>query len=197
MAKKQLQSAPKSKKKVKRAKRTDIGYINEYGLEITFEEHEEYRQLVNRAKRKSKNIQTKWGTSSYSNFAKPFGRFSTSITDVKSRKEFEFRKQVLQNFNKRDSLKDYSQTAKENIFNILDTMGVNPETTKLQDSSFNVSEVLTIKEIIDKKLSAKQLNLLQDNSNRFLEAGYDGDIDGVNEVLESIGYHTAIVLNNR
>ena len=197
MAKKQLQSAPKPKKKVKRAKRTDIGYINEYGLEITFEEHEEFRQLVNRAKRKSKNIQTKWGTSSYSNFAKPFGRFSTSITDVKSRKEFEFRKQVLQNFNKRDSLKDYSQTAKENIFNILDTMGVNPETTKLQDSSFNVSEVLTLKEVIDKKLTAKQLILLQDNSNRFLEAVYDGDIDGVNEVLESIGYHTAIVLNNR
>ena len=197
MAKKQLQTAPKSKKKVKRAKRTDIGFINEYGLEITFEEQEEYRQLVNRAKRKSKNIQSKWGTSSYSNFAKPFGNFSTSITDVKSRKEFEFRKQVLENFNKRDSLKDYSQTAKENIFNILDTMGVNPETTKLQDSSFNVSEVLTIKEVIDKKLSPKQLILLQDNSNRFLEAVYDGDIDGVNEVLESIGYHTAIVLNNR
>ena len=197
MAKKQLQAAPKTKKKVKRAKRTDIGYINEYGLEVTFEEQEEYRQLVNRAKRKSKNIQSKWGVSSYSNFAKPFGDFSTSITDVKSRKEFEFRKQVLENFNKRDSLKDYSQTAKENIFNILDTMGVNPETTKLQDSSFNVNEVLTIKEVIDKKLSAKQLILLQDNSNPFLEAVYKGDIDGVNEVLESIGYHTAIVLNNR
>ena len=197
MAKKQLQTAPKSKKKVKRAKRTDIGYINEYGLEITFEEQEEFRQLVNRAKRKSKNIQSKWGTSSYSNFAKPFGRFSTSITDVKSRKEFEFRKQVLENFNKRDSLKDYSEAAKQNIFDILDTMGVNPETTKLQDSSFNVSEVLTIKEVIDKKLSPKQLILLQDNSNPFLEAVYKGDIDGVNEVLESIGYHTAIVLNNR
>ena len=106
MAKKQLQSAPKPKTKVKRAKRTDIGFINEYGLEITFEEQEEFRQLVNRAKRKSKNIQSKWGTSSYSNFAKPFGRFSTSITDVKSRKEFEFRKQVLENINKRESLKD-------------------------------------------------------------------------------------------
>ena len=152
MAKKQLQAAPKTKKKVKRAKRTDIGFINEYGLEITFEEQEEYRQLVNRAKRKSKNIQSKWGTSSYSNFAKPFSGFSTSITDVKSRKEFEFRKQALENFNKRDSLKDYSQTAKENIFNILDTMGVNPDTTELKDSSFNVSEVSTIKEIIDKKL---------------------------------------------
>ena len=32
---------------------------------------------------------------------------------------------------------------------------------------------------------------------KFLEAVYEGDIDGVNEVLESIGYHTAIVLNNR
>ena len=196
MAKKQLQTAPKPKKKVKRVKRTDIGFINEYGLEITFEEQEEFRQLVNRAKRKSKNIQSKWGKSSYSNFAKPFGNFSTSITDVKSRKEFEFRKQVLENFNKRDSLKDYSQTAKENIFNILDTMGVNPETTQLQDSSFNVSEVSTIKEVID-KLTPKQLILLQDNSNRFLEAVYDGDIDGVNEVLESIGYHTSIVLKNR
>ena len=197
MAKKQIQTAPKAKKKVKRAKRTDIGFINEYGVEVTFEEQEEYRQLVNRAKRKSKNIQSKWGTSSYSNFAKPFGNFSTSITDFKTRKEFEFRKQVLENFNKRDSLKDYSQTAKENIFNILDAMGVNPETTKLQDSSFNVSEVLTIKEVIDKKLTAKQLILLQDHSNQFLEAVYDGDIDGVNEVLESIGYHTSIVLNNR
>lgn len=197
MAKKQLQTAPKSKKKVKRAKRTDIGYINEYGLEITFEEQEEFRQLVNRAKRKSKNIQSKWGKSSYSNFAKPFSGFSTSITDIKSRKEFEFRKQVLENFNKRDSLKDYSQTAKENIFNILDAMGVNPETTHLQDSSFNVSEVSTIKEVIEKKLSPKQLILLQDNSNRFLEAVYEGDIDGVNEVLESIGYHTANVLNDR
>ena len=196
MAKKQIQSAPKPKKKVKRAKRTDIGYINEYGLEITFEEQEEFRQLVNRAKRKSKNIQSKWGTSSNSSFAKPFSGFSTSITDVKSRKEFEFRKQVLENFNKRDSLKDYSQAAKQKIFDILDTMGVNPETTKLQDSSFNVSEVLTIKEVID-KLSPKQLILLQDHSNRFLEAVYDGDIDGVNEVLESIGYHTAVVLNNR
>ena len=197
MAKKQLQTVPKTKKKVKRVKRTDIGFINEYGLEITFEEQEEFRQLVNRAKRKSKNIQSKWGTSSYSNFAKPFGEFSTSISDVKSRKEFEFRKQVLENFNKRDSLKDYSQTAKENIFNILDTMGVNPETTKLQDSSFNVSEVSSIKDIIDKKLSPKQLILLQDKSNQFLEAVYEGDIDGVNEVLESIGYHTAIVLKNR
>ena len=197
MAKKQLQSAPKPKNKVKRAKRTDIGYINEYGLEITFEEQEEFRQLVNRAKRKSKNIQSKWGTSSYSSFAKPFSGFSTSITDVKSRKEFEFIKQALENFNKRDSLKDFSQTAKENIFNILDTMGVYPETTKLQDSSFNVSQVSTIKDIIEKKLSPKQLILLQDNSNRFLEAVYEGDIDGVNEVLESIGYHTAIVLNDR
>ena len=197
MAKKQLQTAPKTKKKVKRAKRTDIGFNNEYGLEVTFEEQEEYRQLVNRAKRKSKNIQSKWGTSSYSNFAKPFGDFSTSITDVKSRKEFEFRKQVLANFSSRDSLKDYSQTAKENIFNILDTMGVNPETTQIQDCSFNVSEVSTIKEVIDKKLSPKQLILLQDNSNPFLEAVYKGDIDGVNEILESIGYHTAIVLNNR
>ena len=197
MAKEQLQTAPKTKKKVKRAKRTDIGFINEYGLEITFEEQEEYRQLVNRAKRKSKNIQSKWGTSSYSNFAKPFSGFSTSITDFKSRKEFEFRKQVLENFNKRDSLKDYSEAAKQKIFDILDTMGVNPETTKLQDSSFNVSEVLTIKEVIDKKLTPKQLILLQDNSNPFLEAVYKGDIDGVNEVLESIGYHTAIVLNNR
>lgn len=197
MAKKQLQSAPKTKKKVKRVKRTDIGFINEYGLEITFEEQEEYRQLVNRAKRKSKNIQSKWGVSSYSNFAKPFNNISTSISSYKSRKEFEHIKQALSNFSSRDSLKDYSQTAKENIFNILDTMGVNPETTKLQDSSFNVNEVLTIKEIIDKNLSAKQLILLQDNSNQFLEAVYEGDIDGVNEVLESIGYHTSIILNNR
>ena len=197
MSKKQLQSAPKSKKKEKRAKRTDIGFINEYGLEITFEEQEEYRQLVNRAKRKSKNIQSKWGLSSYSSFAKPFNNFSTSISSYKSRKEFEFVKQSLANFSSRDSLKDYSQTAKENIFNILDTMGVNPETTKLQDSSFNVNEVLSIKEVIDKKLSPKQLILLQDKSNQFLEAVYEGDIDGVNEVLESIGYHTSIILNNR
>ena len=197
MGKKQLQSVPKSKKKTKRVKRTDMGFINEYGLEITFEEQEEYRQLVNRAKRKSQNIQSKWGTSSYSNFAKPFNNVSTSISSYKSKEEFEHIKKALSTFTRRDSLKDYSETAKENIFNILDTMGVNPETTKMQDSTFNISEVLSIKDVINKKLSPTQLILLQDKSNQFLEAVYEGDIDGVNEVLESIGYHTSIVLKNR
>ena len=174
-----------------------MGFINEYGLEITFEEQEEYRQLVNRAKRKSQNIQSKWGTSSYSNFAKPFNNVSTSISSYKSKEEFEHIKKALSTFTRRDSLKDYSETAKENIFNILDTMGVNPETTKMQDSTFNISEVLSIKDVINKKLSPTQLILLQDKSNQFLEAVYEGDIDGVNEVLESIGYHTSIVLKNR
>ena len=71
MAKKQIQTLPKTEKKVNRVKRTDIGFINEHGLEITFEEQEEFRQLVNRAKRKAKTITSKYD-GSYHNYAKPY-----------------------------------------------------------------------------------------------------------------------------
>ena len=194
MAKKQIQSLPKSEKKVIRAKRTDIGFINEHGLEITFEEQEEYRQLVNRAKRKAKTITSKYN-GSYHNYATPYVNISTSIGEYKNRDAFESQLESLKAFTSRDTKKYFALARKEDMLLSLDHLGYG-KYSRLDTETLNESEVSQLKKAI-KSMNYEQLLKFWDDGQSFFDDVYKGDIDTINDKLETLNVKAKFRLNER
>lgn len=194
MAKKQIQSLPKSKKKVTRVKRTDIGFINEHGFEITFEEQEEFRQLVNRAKRKAKTITSKY-EGSYQNYAKPYLNHSTSIGDYKSREAFESQIESLKAFTSRDTKKYYALARKEDMLLSLDHLGYG-KNSKLNSETLNDNEVIQLKKAIN-SMNYEQLLKFWDDGQSFFDDVYKGDIDTINDKLETLNIKAKYHLSKR
>ena len=194
MAKKQIQSLPKSKKKVNRVKRTDIGFINEHGLEITFEEQEEFRQLVNRAKRKAKTITSKYD-GSYHNYAKPYLNHSTSIGEYKNRDAFESQIKSLKAFTSRDTKKYFALARKEDMLLSLDHLGYGIN-SQLNSETLNENEVSQLKKAI-KSMNYEQLLKFWDDGQSFFEDVYKGDIDAINDKLDTLNIKAKFRLNER
>ena len=194
MAKKQIQTLPKSKKKVNRVKRTDIGFINEHGLEITFEEQEEFRQLVNRAKRKAKTITSKYD-GSYHNYAKPYLNISTSIGEYKNRDAFESQIKSLKAFTSRDTKKYFALARKEDMLLSLDHLGYG-KYSKLNSETLNDSEVAKLKKAIN-SMNYEQLLKFWDDGQSFFEDVYKGDIDTINDKLDTLNVKAKLRLNER
>lgn len=194
MAKKQIQSLPKSKKKANRVKRTDIGFINEHGLEITFEEQEEFRQLVNRAKRKAKTISSKY-EGSYHNYAKPYLNHSTSIGDYKNREAFESQIESLKAFTSRDTKKYFALARKEDMLLSLDHLGYG-KYSRLDSETLNENEVIQLKKAIN-SMNYEQLLKFWDDGQSFFDDVYKGDIDTINDKLDTLNVKAKFRLNER
>lgn len=191
MSKKQVQKLPQgNKKKSNRVKRTDIGFINDYGFEITFEEQEKFRQLVNRAKRKSKNITSKYD-GSYRNYAKGFGTYSTSIKDFKNREAFERAVKSMESFTKRDNKKIFAKARKEDMLLSLDHLGYG-QNSKLNSDSLDDFGVIALKKIIN-TMTDDQLIRFWDDGQSFFNDVYQGDIDEINDKLETLGVKARMV----
>lgn len=191
MSKKQVQKLPQgNKKKTNRVKRTDIGYINDYGFEVTFEEQEKYRQLVNRAKRKSKNITSKYD-GSYRNYAKGFGTYSTSIKDFKNRESFERAVKSMESFTKRDNKKIFAKVRKEDMLLSLDHLGYG-QNSKLNYDSLDDFGVIALKKIIN-TMTDEQLIRFWDDGQSFFNDVYQGDIDEINDKLDTLGVKARLI----
>lgn len=191
MSKKQVQKLPQgNKKKSNRVKRTDIGYINDYGFEVTFEEQEKYRQLVNRAKRKSKNITSKYD-GSYRNYAKGFATYSTSIKDFKNRESFERAVKSMESFTKRDNKKIFAKARKEDMLLSLDHLGYG-QNSKLNSDSLDDFGVIALKKII-KSMTDEQLIRFWDDGQSFFNDVYQGDIDEINDKLDTLGVKARMI----
>lgn len=189
--KKQVQKLPQgNKKKSNRVKRTDIGYINDYGFEVTFEEQEKYRQLVNRAKRKSKNITSKYD-GSYRNYAKGFATYSTSIKDFKNRESFERAVKSMESFTKRDNKKIFAKARKEDMLLSLDHLGYG-QNSKLNSDSLDDFGVIALKKII-KSMTDEQLIRFWDDGQSFFNDVYQGDIDEINDKLDTLGVKARMI----
>ena len=194
MSKKQIQTLPKSEKKVIRVKRTDIGFINEHGLEITFEEQEEYRQLVNRAKRKAKTITSKY-EGSYHNYATPYLNISTSIGEYKNREAFESQLESLKAFTSRDTKKYFALARKEDMLLSLDHLGYG-KYSRLDSETLNDSEVAKLKKAIN-SMNYEQLLKFWDDGQSFFDDVYKGDIDTINDKLDTLNVKAKFRLNER
>ena len=194
MAKKQIQTLPKSEKKVNRVKRTDIGFINEHGLEITFEEQEEFRQLVNRAKRKAKTITSKYD-GSYNNYATPYVNISTSIGEYKNRAAFESQLESLKAFTSRDTKKYYALARKEDMLLSIDHLGYG-RNSRLNSETLNESEVIQLKKAIN-SMNYEQLLKFWDDGQSFFDDVYKGDIDAINDKLDTLNVKAKLRLNER
>ena len=194
LAKKQIQTLPKSEKKVNRVKRTDIGFINEHGLEITFEEQEEFRQLVNRAKRKAKTITSKYD-GSYRNYATPYLNHSTSIGEYKNREAFESQIESLKAFTSRDTKKYFALARKEDMLLSLDHLGYG-KNSRLDSETLNENGVIQLKKAIN-SMNYEQLLKFWDDGQSFFDDVYKGDIDSINDKLEALNIKAKYHLSKR